>query len=456
MRLRPKIALMLALMVAPSFAAVSWFRLDIESKLHRDRMVERAGSFLAREVPRGCIRRPESWRGRRGMGPGIVMHAYDASYHSVNPKAPPIPVAALESVPDSQVLRYKPTHPKRTTGLVIKVAASPECHFIGVEFRPPRGARGRQRRHLMTLAIVLGISTVTGLLIAIPLVRRISRLTAAMNDASETHPQVLCEVQSGDELGDMARSFNALGDRVQGTIESLQRRDEVLRSHVANTSHDLAIPLTVIQHRLKRSLDLLPDDADSKADLAAALEESAYMASLVRNLNVSTKLEAHDLYFEPIPLDLQETLRRVESRFIALAKMKEVEFNLATLDAPIPVRADPVLLEQAISNVVQNAVQYAPRQGHVALVVHLRDEGFEVRVIDDGPGIPEGVIETMLRAGARDLSVRGRNPEGLGLGLSITREVCALHGWTLALRNRTPEEGLEVTLRGPRDTPTDA
>lgn len=453
MRLRPKIALMLALMIAPSFAAVSWFRLDIETKLHRDRMVERAGSFLTREVPKGCINRPESWRGRRGLGPGIVMHAYDASYHSMNPRAPRIPVQALEPVPDSEVFRYKPERRKRVMGLLIKVAASPECHFIGVEFRPPRGSKGRQRRHLMTLAIVLGISTVTGLLIAIPIVRRISRLTAAMNSASEEHPQVSCEVDVKDELGDMARSFNELGDRVQRNIASLQRRDEVLRSHVANTSHDLAIPLTVLQHRLKRGLDLVPEDSEAKSDLAAALEESAYMASLVRNLNVSTKLEAHDLYFEPVSLDLQEILRRVESRFISLAKMKEVEFNLATLDAPIAVRADPVLVEQAISNVVQNAVQYAPRQGHVALVVHLREEGFEVRVIDDGPGIPEAVIDKMLRAGARDLNVRGRNPEGLGLGLSITRQVCELHGWTLSLRNRSPEDGLEVTLRGPRDTP---
>lgn len=300
----------------------------------------------------------------------------------------------------------------------------------------------------MTLIIVFGISTVTGLLATWPLVRRITRLTKAMKEASEDHPRVNLESQSRDEIGVMARSFNQLGDRVARNFAKVARRDEVLRAHVANTSHDLAIPLTVIQHRLRRALDRVSSQAEYHGDVMAALEESAYMSSLVRNLNVSTKLEAKDIYFEPTRLDLQDLLRRVESRFFALAKMKEVEFNLATLDDPIWIDADPVLVEQALSNVVQNAVQYAPKNGHVALVVRMRQSGFLVDVLDDGPGIPPSKIDDMLSAGVRDQAVRGRNPEGLGLGLAITRQVCELHHWTLLLQNGD-EGGLVVSIAGP-------
>lgn len=381
------------------------------------------------------------------------MYAYDAHFHSANPKAPIIPVDRIEPGPDPRVLTYLTKGPRKKRGYLVLVQGSRDCHYIGLQVHPrPWRPPASPMAILGVLAMVVGISTVSGLLVSWPLVRRISRLTQAMNEAKEDHPQVQAELQATDEIGDMARSFNALGDRIERKVVSLARRDEVLRGHVANTSHDLAIPLTVIQHRLRRAIDLVPESFESRADLVAALEESAYMSSLVRNLNVSTKLEAKDLYVQPIRLDLQELLRRVESRFIALAKMKDVDFNLATQDQPIWVKADPVLLEQAISNIVQNAVQYAPAKGHVALIAHLRGETFCVQVIDDGPGIPEAVLDKILNAGVRDVNVRGRNPEGLGLGLSIVRQVCDLHHWELRLKNRTPERGLDVSLTGPTES----
>lgn len=80
MNLRLKIALTLAVLAAPSFAVLSWFRHDLERRFEKERRDERIADFLAERVPRGCVEHPETWRGRRGRRPGprAPMFAYNA------------------------------------------------------------------------------------------------------------------------------------------------------------------------------------------------------------------------------------------------------------------------------------------------------------------------------------------------------------------------------------------
>lgn len=476
MKLRVKLSLSLALLAIPSFMLIGWFRHGIEVRGHRVRIAERLSDRLQERPPRGCVMRPETWKGPKRRGPGGVwrfgppfsegsrrkaggpkrrgrpkrraMYAYNRDFVSVNPAAPRVPRSKIEAQEGGRVWFEKTGYFQRDGMVYVKVAASPECQYIGVYLRHPKWVSLDPVGILETLAFVFGISTLTGLLASLPVLRRVSRLTREMGNASEEHPQVPVSLECSDELGDMARSFNQLGNRVQRNFKTLARRDEALRSHVANTSHDLAIPLTVIQHRLRRALEQCDDAAALRPDLKAALEESAYMASLVRNLNVSTKLEAQDIYFEATSLDLEELLRKVESRFLALASLREVDFNLALEGKVCWVQADPVLVEQCISNLVQNAIQYVDPRGHVAVLLSGREGRFVLRVIDDGPGIPDGLLSQVQQMGIRDKEVRGRHPEGLGLGLSIAKQVCELHHWSLELRNRSPEQGLEVQIQG--------
>lgn len=469
MKLRVKLSLSLALLAIPSFMLVGWFRHGIETRSHRVRIADRLSDRLQEKPPRGCVMRPKTWRGpKRRFGPPFFekkrprakrrrprgaperreMYAYNRDFVSANPAAPYVPPSKIEAQEGGNVWTENTGYFRQDGMIYVKVAASPECHYVGVYLRHPTWIRLDPVGMLETLAFVFGISTLTGLLASLPLLRRVSRLTNEMGKAREEHPQVPASLESSDELGDMARSFNQLGNRVQRNFETLARRDEALRSHVANTSHDLAIPLTVIQHRLRRALEQCDEAAPLRPDLKAALEESAYMASLVRNLNVSTKLEAQDIYFESTSMDLEELLRKIESRFLALASLREVDFNLALEGKSCWVQADPVLVEQCISNLVQNAIQYVDPRGHVAVLLSGREGRFVLRVIDDGPGIPDVLLTRVQQMGIRDKEVRGRHPEGLGLGLSIAKQVCELHQWSLELRNRSPEQGLEVQIQG--------
>ncbi|MCU0658226.1 MAG: sensor histidine kinase [Polyangiaceae bacterium] len=117
------------------------------------------------------------------------------------------------------------------------------------------------------------------------------------------------------------------------------------------------------------------------------------------------------------------------------------------LATPLTVLGDVTLLEQALSNLVQNAIKHNRPGGHVAVLLE-RDVGqFFLDVIDDGPGIPEDELRRLLRAGERGEQARTRDPEGRGLGLAIAARVASAHSMQLLF---SPSEfgGLRVRLQG--------
>ena len=117
----------------------------------------------------------------------------------------------------------------------------------------------------------------------------------------------------------------------------------------------------------------------------------------------------------------------------------------------VELRGDLTLLEQALGNLVQNAVRYNHADGHVAVVLRGRSDAWTLEVIDDGPGIPEADYERVLRASFRGSEARTRHPHGMGLGLHIVSDVAKRHGLSVRLAE-TEGGGLTVTLQPGRDT----
>jgi signal transduction histidine kinase len=106
------------------------------------------------------------------------------------------------------------------------------------------------------------------------------------------------------------------------------------------------------------------------------------------------------------------------------------------------------MVEQALSNVVHNAVRYNKAGGHVAILLEAGDGRFSVRVFDDGPGVAEGELPRIAERAFRGDAARARQPEGMGLGLSIAKDVADRHEFTFELR-RAEAGGLEVEIAGP-------
>ncbi len=396
---------------------------------------------------------PGNWRERafrEGRGPPRVLFmAYGPDYLSRNPRAPEFPKAArkkLEAGADTVIDGV-------WVGLRMSWREGPCC--VVLARRTGDTPITRSGDLIWTGAAICGALLLAVLLAAGPIVQRIRRLERDVRGAAAQGYGVAVPVTGGDEITRLARAFNDAGAEVKAHIDAVERREATLRRFLANTTHDVMTPLTVLQGHLSA----LPDDDR----VAAARHEADYMSSLLHNLSAAAKLEAGGAQVRRDPVDLGELVGRVAARHKPVADKRGVALEYALPGDPVVVTGDVTLLEQAVGNVVHNAVRYNREGGRVAILLGTRSDDrdergaaaagahsgdFWLRVIDDGPGVPEDELPRLGERRFRGEKARTRQPAGQGFGLSIAREVAARHGFELSF-SRAAEGGLEVEFTGP-------
>jgi two-component system, OmpR family, sensor histidine kinase BaeS len=229
---------------------------------------------------------------------------------------------------------------------------------------------------------------------------------------------------------DLVRGFNTMAERLDA--DERQRR-----SLLADVTHELRTPLTVIAGNIEAILDgVHPAD---EAHLTAILDETRVMSRLVEDLRTLTLSEARSLSLHREPTDLEVLCSDVATAFAPAADEAGVVVN-AHVDAAVPlVSVDPVRIREVLSNLVSNALRYAPRGGRIEIDVRMagRAEGdrpvaangagsIEIEVRDTGPGIDAELLPHVFERFAR-----GADSSGSGLGLSIARGLVELHGGTI-------------------------
>jgi signal transduction histidine kinase len=179
------------------------------------------------------------------------------------------------------------------------------------------------------------------------------------------------------------------------------------------------------------------------------MDEAHYMASLVHNLSLAAKLEAGEPDLRREPVDLSALIERVVARHQPIAQNHGVALERATPELPLLASGDVTFIEQAVSNLVLNALQHVEPGGHVAVTLdRVELDRFEIQIADDGPGMPAVELDRVLERGLRGNQARARAPNGRGLGLDIVHRVVRLHGWALTLAATEPR-GLSVAIAGP-------
>jgi signal transduction histidine kinase len=324
------------------------------------------------------------------------------------------------------------------------------CAFVLARLRaPPGGSFLRALPPVEDWAVPVLAMFAVVLLALGPIVRRLRRLTAEVRASAGSGWQQQVSVQGSDEIAELARAFQEARREIHEQMAQQQAREQALRDFLANTTHDVMTPLTVLQgHLAALQQRLARGEPVESTTVTGAVDEAQYMASLVHNLAVAARLEAGGPAVQRAPVDLNALAARVMSRHLPFARQRRVSLESGVPEAPVQVLGDVTLLEQAVSNVVFNGIRYGQVGGHVALVLEsTRDGRFQLRVVDDGPGIPEHERARLLERRFRGNAARTREPQGQGLGLHIAHQVVQLHGWTMTLQ---PSEygGLEVIFAG--------
>jgi two-component system OmpR family sensor kinase len=294
---------------------------------------------------------------------------------------------------------------------------------------------------LRTLAPFVAFIPLFGLLIWVAVGRGLAPLRVLSQAVAKRRPDALAPINERnlpEELKPLAASLNALLARLDAALEA-QRR------FTADAAHELRTPLTA----LKLQLDMARRAADHEGRAAAYddLDAGVRRAShLVDQLLALARAEPEALAARAVDCDLAELAREAVIARAPLAADKGVDLGLAHA-APAHVLGDPESLALLLSNLVDNALRYTPRNGRVDVSVDAAGGESVLTVADTGPGIPQDERERVF-----DRFYRGpaAGAGGSGLGLSIVRRIADAHHATIELDAPPGGTGLVARVRFPR------
>jgi len=238
-----------------------------------------------------------------------------------------------------------------------------------------------------------------------------------------------------DELGQLARTFNQMADRIQ-TLLAAERR------LLLDISHELRSPLA----RLCVAVELARSKTSNDAMLDRIEKEAERLNSLVSELLQVTRAEGDPSKRRTEPVQLDELIEEIveDTSIEASAKNCRLELKAAQ---PVHMPGDAELLRRAVENVVRNAIRYAPEGTVIDIELHASGNWAEVSVRDRGPGVPEQSLPRIFDAFYRVEEDRDRASGGVGLGLAIAKRAVELHKGKLYARNANP--GLMVVIELP-------
>src|SRR5580704_13919279 len=282
---------------------------------------------------------------------------------------------------------------------------------------------------------IIGLVVLLCYAFAYHLTSPVRRLRAVVENFGHGDLSARSATNRKDELGQLARSFNLMADRIQ-TLLSAERR------LLLDISHELRSPLA----RLGVAVELARTGEDLQAALNRIQKESDRLNALLSLLLQVTRAEGDPASLRRDPVQLDELVQQLvdESTIEASARGCQLQYQAGE---PVTVEGDAELLRRAMENVIRNAIRYSPPATAVEISLARRNGTAIVDVRDRGPGVPEEALPRLFDAFYRVEKSRDSSSGGIGLGLSIARRAIELHKGGIRARNAQP--GLEVVMELP-------
>ncbi len=303
----------------------------------------------------------------------------------------------------------------QTVGTLV-IAGSPAGMMVDA---PAEEFLAHVNRSLALAAVVaVGIALGLGFLVFRQTTAPLSTLAQAFDRIAAGDMTVRAQVAGNDEIAHMARSFNAMADKLASS-------ETARRNMLADIAHELRNPIGIISSHLEAMIDgVFPADAK---ELGSLQEETQLLARLVGDVRELALADAGQLELNRKPTDMYAMVERTAAAFQPQAF--ESDITLVTELSRVPtLNVDGQRIEQSLMNLLSNALFYTPAQGSVtvALAQDVNEVWIEVR--DTGPGIaPEALPHVFERFWRAD-KARARSQGGTGLGLPIAKQWVEAHG----------------------------
>jgi signal transduction histidine kinase len=333
---------------------------------------------------------------------------------------------------------------------VFTPVTSPQEDVIGVVRVSYRSASlfqfFSQLRNLVTGVLIVGlfVGTALGLVLGLNIGNPIRRVTSAIYGLAQGDRETILPEEGPEEIRDLSRSVNYLVNR----LEEL----EIARRHLlANLVHELGRPLGAMRSGIQSILRGADQDAQLLIDLTRGMDEEAdrmqhvleELAHLHDEVIGTFELNKEDL-------DLSEWLPKVLLPWRQAAGEKQLVWQEKIPLTNLRINADPLRMAQVVGNLAANAVKYTPEGGKIIIAAGQIDEQIWVKFSDTGAGIAEAEQQLVFEPFYRGAQGR-RIKQGMGLGLSISRDILHAHGGEIELTSE-PGQGSQFTVWLPKSS----
>jgi signal transduction histidine kinase len=290
-----------------------------------------------------------------------------------------------------------------------------------------------RRQILIAGLIALLAAVVAGWLVARAHARRLRRLEAAAEKIADGDFTTPIPVQSSDEVGQLAMTFNEMQKRL-ATLDSARKE------FIANASHELRTPIFSLSGFVELLEDEDPDPAVRAEFVRTMREQVERLSKLTVDLLDLSKLDADALSVRREPVDLAEAARTVADEFEPALAGHGSRLVLGA-ETGVVAAADPDRVAQILRILIDNALTHTPEGTAISVAAQSRDGTAGLIVTDEGPG-----IEPRSRERVFERFYTGDEVSGSGLGLAIARELALRMGGSLELRSRRGRTEFELRL----------
>jgi two-component system sensor histidine kinase TctE len=271
-------------------------------------------------------------------------------------------------------------------------------------------------------------------------VRLVLRPLMRLKDEFGTRP--LSDLSNVDQAL-VHREVRPLVATLNGTMARMQNLVASQRRFIADASHQLRTPLTVL--KTQAELALRANDPEAMRAIVQSIAGTTDSAVNLANRLLTLARIEHGGQGDMAQVDLPAVARQVGLELALPAVQKNIDL---ALDAPdtLAVRGQQMMLHEMVSNLVDNAIRYTPPGGSVLLAVRESAGRVMLEVTDSGPGIPPAERDKVFTPFYRAAATMEANPNGTGLGMAIVRDIATLHGAQVTLSEGDGGRGLKVSV----------
>ena len=306
---------------------------------------------------------------------------------------------------------------------------------------------------LQAVAVGLVISVLLSFILSKTLLQPIISMTKAAEAMAGGDFSRKLAVESEDEIGILADTFNNMAHQLKTTLEEIKKSEVLRREFVANVSHELRTPLTSIRSYAETLTDISDIPKEMESDfLNVILNESDRMTKIVQDLLTLSRFDAGRDQLTIDEFSLEQSIRDVCGAIALEAKRRGHEISLSVEEGLPRISGDKARIEQVLINILTNAVKYTPDGGKIDITAGQDGNKVLVKISDNGIGIPEEDLSRVFDRFYRVDKARSRESGGTGLGLSIAREIVLRHGGDILIES-SAGSGTTVTVVLPIEGP---